>query len=436
MPRIALHTLGCKLNFAETSSIGGQFIDRGYDVVPIGDAADVVLINTCSVTERADRECRQIIRRALRRSPGAVVVVTGCYAQLAPEQVASIDGVDFVLGTQEKFSPFDYLGRVQKQRTPQLFVSAIGDDTAFGAAMSGPATDRTRGFLKIQDGCDYHCTFCTIPRARGASRSQAINECLDQAEVLVRQGYKEIVLTGVNVGDYGRKTGGSLVELLQRLVDIKELARLRISSIEPNLLTPELLAFVAGHAVLCKHFHIPMQSGSDAVLHRMRRRYTAEMYAGLIHRVRNLLPDAGIGVDVITGFPGESDREFDETMCLLADLPVSYLHVFTYSERPNTPAASAGMPVAPAVRALRSEQLRALGQRKRRAFITSMVGRTVRVLGESTVEGDLRFGFTDTFVRVGFPAAAAGENTLVDVRLTGTADDHCIGAIQPQTEMT
>ncbi len=297
MARVALHTLGCKLNFAETSTLGGQFLDRGYDVVPFSEAADVYVLNTCSVTERADRECRQLIRRALRRSPDAVVVVTGCYAQLAPEEIASIDGVDYVLGTREKSAIFTHVRDMAKQSAPLVHVSDVHDADDFGVAMSGPAADRTRAFLKVQDGCDYTCSYCTIPLARGASRSQDRAACVAQARTLVEQGYKEIVLTGVNVGDYGRKIGTDLLALLQDLVAVHGLQRIRISSIEPNLLTEDILSFVGDHEQLCRHFHIPLQSGSDSVLRRMRRRYTAGAYAALVHRVRDRFPDAGIGVD-------------------------------------------------------------------------------------------------------------------------------------------
>ncbi len=429
MARVALHTLGCKLNFAETSTLGGQFLDRGYDVVPFSEAADVYVLNTCSVTERADRECRQLIRRALRRSPGAVVVVTGCYAQLAPEEIASIDGVDFVLGTREKSSIFAHVPVLEKQAAPQLHVSDVKDADDFGVAMSGPAADRTRAFLKVQDGCDYTCSYCTIPLARGGSRSQDVEACVAQARTLVGQGYKEIVLTGVNVGDYGRKIGSSLLTLLQDLVTVQGLHRIRISSIEPNLLTDEILAFAAGHAQVCRHFHIPLQSGSDSVLRRMRRRYSAGMYADRVHRVRERFPDAGIGVDVITGFPGETDAEFDETHRLLADLPVSYLHVFTYSERPNTPAAEIADRVPPAVRAQRNEQLRILGDRKRTVFAEQHRGQTLEVLAESTVHEGMRSGFTGSFLRIGFPADAAQENELVRIRVTDIAGDQCTGDV-------
>jgi threonylcarbamoyladenosine tRNA methylthiotransferase MtaB len=430
MSRVALHTLGCKLNFAETSSLGGQFIERGYELVEFGEPADVVLLNTCSVTERADRECRQLIRRALRKSPEAFVVVTGCYAQLAPEQVASIDGVDLVLGTKEKFSVLEFAGEFTKGVVPRVCVSEVGTADTFGPAMSSPAGDRTRGYLKVQDGCDYHCTFCTIPLARGESRSQSVAESVGQAEQLVRQGFKEIVLTGVNVGDYGRKQDEDLLSLLRPLVEINGLRRIRISSIEPNLLTLDLLNFVAEHDVMCRHFHIPLQSGSDAVLRRMRRRYTTAHYADLISRVRDRFPDGGIGADVIVGFPGETDDEFQESYRLLTDLPISYLHVFTYSERPHTPAAAMPSQVVPQKRSDRNTMLRMLSERKRMAWCRSMVGKTVTVLTETTVEDGHRYGFTDAFLRVGVQAEHVPENALVHVRLTEAKEERCIGVVE------
>lgn len=408
---------------------------RGFDVVEFGDPADVVVINTCSVTERADRECRQLIRRALRRDPGAVVVVTGCYAQLAPEKVASMEGVDVVLGSQEKFSVFDTVGRLEKKRTPQVYVRDIAGTPDFGPAMSGHVVDRTRAFLKVQDGCDYSCSYCTIPLARGASRNQSIGTTVAHAQSLVRSGFKEIVLTGVNVGDYGRREGSSLLELLRALAPIPGLFRLRLSSIEPNLLTPELLDFVAGSPSICKHFHIPLQSGTDSVLRRMRRRYTTGEYAGVIRRVRDLLPACGIGVDVIAGFPGETDGEFLSTYRFLNELPVSYFHVFTYSERPNTQAAESGIPVEPRIRQKRSETLRVLGQKKRTAFLQSLVGTTAVILTEGTVEDGFRCGFTDSFARVAVPAAGVLENELLRVSLAGVRDDRLEGCpVVPQEE--
>lgn len=434
MPTVALTTLGCKLNFAETSSLGKQFLDRGYTLVEFGRRADVAVINTCSVTQRADRECRQLIRRARRGSPDAAVIVTGCYAQLDPEAVASIDGVDFVLGAKEKFSLFRHAGSPVKQPAPRIFVSEIDKVDDFGPAFSTDAGDRTRAFLKIQDGCDFSCSFCTIPLARGVSRSQAVGECVAQARALTAAGYREIVLTGVNVGDYGRKHGADLLALLRGLAEIEGLDRLRISSIEPNLLTGEIIDFVAAHDVMCKHFHIPLQSGSDDILRAMRRRYTAAQYAGRVRAVLERIPDCGIGADVITGFPGETDLHFEETRRFLADLPVSYLHVFTYSERPNTPAAGSARHVEPKVRSRRSAILRELGGRKKRAFHERMIGRTLPILVESEEGEGCRCGYTDNYVRVAVPADTAPANTIVPVVIVGVADGCCTGVVRDGRE--
>jgi threonylcarbamoyladenosine tRNA methylthiotransferase MtaB len=432
MPTIALTTLGCKLNFAETSAIGNQFAGRGYTPVEFGLPADVTVINTCSVTSRADRECRQLIRRTLRASPASVVVVTGCYAQLKPEEVASIEGVDFVLGTREKASIASLLGTVRKQSSPQVRVSDIGSGDEFGPAWSSEAGGRTRAFLKVQDGCDYSCSFCTIPLARGPSRSQAIGETVRQAESLVAGGYREIVLTGVNVGDYGRKSGTDLLALLGALVLVGGLERIRISSIEPNLLTDEIVAFVASHPSMCRHFHVPLQSGSDRILRLMQRRYTAARYAARISAVREMIPDCGIGVDVIVGFPGETGAEFRATCDFIAGLPVSYLHVFTYSEREDTPAARAPCPVDPGVRAERSRILRGIGLAKKQEFYGRMVGQTVPVLLEEDNEDGCRCGFTGNYVRVTVPEREAPGNSLVDVSITGLLGDRCTGRVRTE----
>jgi threonylcarbamoyladenosine tRNA methylthiotransferase MtaB len=415
MPTVALTTLGCKLNSAETSSLGKQFLDRGYALVEFGTSADVAVINTCSVTARADRECRQLIRRARRASPEGVVVVTGCYAQLEPAEVAAIKGVDFVLGTKEKPLLFDFVGEMEKQLYPQVFVSPIASVDNFGPAFSTDAGGRTRAFLKIQDGCDFNCSFCTIPLARGTSRSQSPAECAAQARHLVEEGYREIVLTGVNVGDYGKKTGGSLLELLRTLARVEGLERIRISSIEPNLLTDEIIDFVASTPVMCKHFHVPLQSGSDDILRAMRRRYTTAQYAGRIEAIRRRIPECGIGVDVITGFPGETEARFEETLGLLTCLPVSYLHVFTYSERERTPAAASTGRVEPRIRFRRTEDLRLLGAKKKEAFHRSLIGTTVRVLVESESSAGLREGLTDAYARVAFGGGSPAQNSFVDV---------------------
>ncbi len=429
MPTVSLHTLGCKLNQAETEGIGRQFLERGFALAESGASADVWVINTCSVTARADRECRQLIRRALRSAGNPFVIVTGCYAQLQPEAIASIRGVDLVLGAREKFRVFDYLGSLEKYPCPGVFVSAIDTVDNFGPGFSTEAGNRTRAYLKVQDGCDYTCSFCTIPLARGSSRSQAIDACVGQARELVNRGYKEIVLTGVNVGDYGRKTGTSLIELLRALLDIDGIERLRVSSIEPNLLSDEIIDLAASSETLCKHFHIPLQSGDDAVLRRMRRRYTTGDYARLVDRILRRIPDCGIGVDVIVGFPGESEESFLTTYRFLNELPVSYLHVFTYSERTNTPASHFPDTVEPKIRFRRSDMLRILSQKKRRAYYGSAIGKTVVVLTEGEADEGLRYGLTNNYIRVSVPAERTSENNLVSVRVTGIVDDVCVGEV-------
>jgi threonylcarbamoyladenosine tRNA methylthiotransferase MtaB len=427
VPTVALTTLGCKLNAAETLTIGKQFIDRGYRVVEFGEQADVCVINTCSVTGRADRECRQLIRRARRSAPGGVVVVTGCYVQLNPEQVASMGEVDYLLGTREKFSLFAHVESLERRAVPLVAVGDISDADDFGPAFSTEAGSRTRAFLKVQDGCDYTCSFCTIPMARGASRSQGVEASVEQARRLVESGYREIVLTGVNVGDYGRKTGSSLARLLRELGRVDGLDRIRISSIEPNLLTDEIIDTIGSEAKLCHHVHVPLQSGSDPILAAMRRRYTAAFYRRRIESAREALPDCGIGVDVIVGFPGETDELFAETKRFLADLPVTYLHVFTYSERPKTPAATRDHQVHHALRQQRNTALRMLSERKRREFHASLVGRVMPVLLESADERGIRRGWTGNYAAVAVNAGGTLPNAILPVKITAVGDEECIG---------
>ncbi len=429
MLKVSFHTLGCKVNFAETSTIGRQFLDRGFEVVGSGEPCDVVVLNTCSVTERADRECRQIIRRVLRHSPHAYVIASGCYAQLRPDEIASIEGVDLLLGAKEKFRVFDFEQNFTKRALPQMFVSCIDETLEFEAACSGENDGRTRAFLKIQDGCDYGCAFCTIPLARGGSRSQSSSAVLEQARALADRGYKEIVLTGVNVGDFGRMLSTSLLKLLEALDAVDGIERIRISSIEPNLLTVEMVDFIMQSNKICHHFHIPLQSGSDTMLKRMRRRYLTPEYKEIVEYVKRRDPDAGIGVDVIVGFPGETDDLFDETHLMLADLPVSYLHVFTYSERPNTPAAGFPGKVEPKVRAERSEMLRILSQKKRHAFSSSFVGRELEVLFETVSANGRLSGFSENYIRVEAEAEKPISNEIRNVKIIGLADDHCRGEI-------
>jgi threonylcarbamoyladenosine tRNA methylthiotransferase MtaB len=434
MQKVAFHTLGCKLNYAETSALGQQFADRGFNIVELGKDAnavpDVFVLNTCTVTENADREARQIVRRALRAAPDAVIVVTGCYAQLQPEEIASIEGVDLVLGAAEKLRIFDFLSLpLKKNDCPKIACAPIEEVEAFGPAYSAESDSRTRAFLKVQDGCDFNCSFCTIPLARGVSRSQSIAATVEQANMLAIRGYKEIILTGVNVGDYGKKDGTDLLALLQALESMEGIERIRISSIEPNLFTHELLDRVAQSKVVCPHFHIPLQSGSDEILHAMRRRYDTTLYRELITRIIEKIPDAGIGVDVIVGFPGETEEHFLQTYSFLRDLPVSYLHVFTYSERDNTPAISMAKPVLPAERKRRNEMLRILSEKKRRAFSERFIGFEREALFEHEPKNGLAEGYTDNYVRVAVPFEPRLKNAIVSVRLCSVTEDGCTGEV-------
>ncbi len=429
--KATFHTLGCKLNYAETSAFMNQFRKLGFEVSDdIRQPAKVCVINTCSVTGKADSECRQIVRRALRHAPDAYIIVVGCYAQLAPEEIASIDGVDLVLGSSEKFSILEYADReFRKSGTPAVRVAAIDEASGFGPAYSFDGDRRTRSFLKIQDGCDYHCTFCTIPLARGMSRSQSVDNTIAQARSLVDEGFREIVLTGVNVGDYGKKTESSLIDLVKELEKIDGLRRVRISSIEPNLLNDELLEFWSSSKVLVPHFHIPLQSGDDSVLKLMRRRYTTGYYAGLIEKIMKLIPDAGIGADVIAGFPGETDAGFENTYRFLVQLPVSYLHVFTYSERENTPAAKLPGRIPVEERTRRTRMLRILSRKKHRAYMERFIGRRVDVLFEESFRNGYITGLTKEYVRVAVSSQASLLNTMADVRIDRVDEELAFGSI-------
>ncbi|MEK7262976.1 MAG: tRNA (N(6)-L-threonylcarbamoyladenosine(37)-C(2))-methylthiotransferase MtaB [Bacteroidota bacterium] len=432
-PKVAFHTLGCKLNFTETSSLGKQFLERGYEVTDFDSPSDVIILNTCSVTERADREARQWIRRALRKSPNAFVAVIGCYAQLEPEEIASIEGVDVVLGASEKFRLFDIVPQFEKYAHPKIFVSDISDATDFGPAFSSEVGNRTRAFLKVQDGCDFNCSFCTIPLARGDSRSQSIAATVLQAQYLVENGYKEIVLTGVNVGDYGKRDGSSFFALLQALENVNGIARFRISSIEPNLLTQEIIDFILSSEKFCNHFHIPLQSGSDTILRKMRRRYTANEYRNLLEYIKTKDENAGIGVDVIVGFPGETDELFTETYKFLTELPCSYLHVFTYSERPNTPANEFSEIIEPRIRFKRNEMLRNVSFKKRTAFYSRFAGSVMNVLIEhNPAEGGFS-GLTTNYIRVNVNANESQINTIQPVLIEEMDAEHCNGVILAET---
>lgn len=395
---VAYYTLGCKLNFSETSTIARQLADAGFEKVAFEDGADIYVINTCSVTESANKKCKKIVNEALRHNANAFVAVIGCYAQLKPKEIAKILGVDLVLGAAEKFNLTEYLGNTQKRAAAEIKDGKIKDVYAYHGSYS--LGDRTRTFLKIQDGCDYFCTYCTIPLARGISRSDTIANVVKQAQEIVNKGIKEIVLTGVNTGEFGIKNGETFYDLLKELEQVEGLKRLRISSIEPNLLTNEIIELVAASHVIVPHFHIPLQSGSDEILTAMRRKYLTELYTSRIQKIKSLIPHCCIGVDVIVGFPGETDEHFIETYNYLNQLDISYLHVFTYSERPNTTAIKLPGKVEQHTRADRSKMLHILSDKKRRYFYEKNIGKTYTVLWEADNSGNTMYGFTENYIKV------------------------------------
>ena len=402
---VAFHTLGCKLNFAETSTIAKDFDAAGFITVPYTEKADVYVINTCSVTENADRECRNIVGRALKANPDGFVVVVGCYAQLKPEQIMEMPGVDLVLGATEKFNVTQFLGALEKQQGPaEIHSCEISEANSFVSSYS--AGERTRAFLKVQDGCDYKCTYCTIPLARGISRSDTLENVVKNAQEIAAKGIPEIVLTGVNVGDYGKGEFGNkrhehtFLELVTALDEQVPVARMRISSIEPNLLRDEIIAFTGASKKFVPHFHIPLQSGSDEILKKMKRRYMTALYNQRVAAIRKFHPDAGIGVDVIVGFPGETEAHFLETYNFINSLGISYLHVFTYSERSNTAAAEMDGVVPIPERKRRNKMLRILSEKKTRLFYESQLGTSRPILFEGENRGGYMFGYTDNYVRV------------------------------------
>lgn len=413
--KAAFHTLGCKLNFSETSTLARQLGEAGYARVHLDDAPDVVVINTCSVTDHADAKCRNAVRRAMQSNPEAFVVVVGCYAQLKPEEIAQIEGVDLVLGAGEKFNLVAHLEGASKGEEARALAGEIKEVRDFVPGFS--SGDRTRTFLKVQDGCNYFCAFCTIPLARGRSRSASVAETVREAQKAVEAGAKEIVLTGVNIGDFGTAHGETLLDLIQALDALDGVERYRISSIEPNLLTDEIIEFVSQSRRFQPHFHIPLQSGSDNILSAMRRRYRTELYRNRIARIRELMPEASIGVDVIVGFPGETNEEFLTTVDFIKSLEISYLHVFTYSERPNTTALRIDEVVPVPVRKERNKTLRNLSLKAQRAQYEANLGTTADVLFEDAEEGGLRMGYTSNYVRVAVPSSEVKGNTLRAVTL-------------------
>lgn len=402
--KVAYYTQGCKLNFSETSAISRQVSKDGYLKVDFEDIADIYVINTCSVTENADRECKRIVRNALKRSPEAFIVIIGCYAQLKPEEIAQINGVDLVLGATEKFKLNTYLNDLSKKENTQIHSCEIDDANFFSDAYS--FGDRTRAFLKVQDGCDYKCTYCTIPLARGISRSDKLDNVLKNAKEISEKGIKEIVLTGVNIGDYGKGEEGNknhehtFLELVQQLDKVKNISRIRISSIEPNLLKDETIKFVSQSESFVPHFHIPLQSGCDAILKKMKRRYLSDLYINRVNSIKESMPHCCIGADVIVGFPGETDEKFLETYHFLNELDVSYLHVFSYSERDNTEAVEMDNVVDKATRSKRSKMLRVLSAKKKRLFYENQIGTIRNVLFEHENKDGYMYGFTENYLRV------------------------------------
>lgn len=422
--KVAFYTLGCKLNFSETSAIGRQFSDAGFEPVAFTEQADVYLINTCSVTDHADKKCRKVVKEALKYSPNAFIAIVGCYAQLKPKEISEIPGVDVVLGAAEKFRITEYISDLTKKKETQVFNQDISEAKDFISSYS--FGERTRTFLKVQDGCDYTCSFCTIPLARGASRSDTIDHVITQAKEIADSGVKEIVLTGVNLGDFGIRNGqreDKFFDLVRELDNIEGIDRIRISSIEPNLLTDEIIQFVAGSKIFVPHFHIPLQSGCNKILGLMRRRYKRELYADRISEIKRLMPDCCIGVDVIVGFPGESDEDFLTTYNFLNELDVSYLHVFTYSERENTPAAEMKGKVPGAIRAERSKMLHILSEKKRRAFYATQVGRSAEILFEGDHKNGFMHGFTRNYVKVKTAYDPLLINEIRNVNLENIAAD-------------
>jgi threonylcarbamoyladenosine tRNA methylthiotransferase MtaB len=425
--KVAFYTLGCKLNFSETSTIARNFVSEGFQRVEFEQEADVYVINTCSVTDNADKRFKSIVKNALKKNEDAYLIAVGCYAQLKPEELAAVDGVDLVLGATEKFNVTSYINDLTKNDVGEVHSCEISDaDFYVGSYSIG---DRTRAFLKVQDGCDYKCTYCTIPLARGISRSDTLENVLTNAKEISERGIKEIVLTGVNIGDYGKGEFGNkkhehtFLELVKELDKVDGIHRLRISSIEPNLLKDETIEFVSKSNTFVPHFHIPLQSGSDELLNKMKRRYLTKTYTNRVTRIKEVMPNACIGVDVIVGFPGETDELFLETYNYLNEMDISYLHVFTYSERPNTEAVEMDGVIPKKVRAKRSKMLRGLSAKKRRSFYESQLGNTLTVLFENENKEGYINGFTENYVKVKTPWDPELVNTLHEVTLTNIDED-------------
>ena len=413
---VSFHTLGCKLNFAETSTIGRLFDDAGYTRVDFGQSADVVVINSCTVTGQADKKSRQAISKAIKTSPDAIVVVIGCFAELKTAETVDIKGVDLILGNKDKF---DIIERINRLRGIVAETSSCSCDAYRQFFASYSLFDRTRSFLKVQDGCDYHCAYCTIPKARGQSRNAFVAEIVKQAEMIAKQGIAEIVLTGVNIGDFGKTTGETFLQLLCELNKINSIERIRIGSIEPDLISDEMVEFIAGSQKIAPHFHTPLQSGSNKILGLMARRYRRELFAEKVQNIHNLIPRAAIGADVIVGFPGETDADFEETRIFIENINLAYLHVFTYSERPGTKSVVLPDKVKPVDAERRSKILLDLSKKKRTQFEQQNVGKCLPVIFEQKTKGSMMTGFTDNYIKVEMPWNATIIGKSVQIKLTG-----------------
>ena len=429
----SFYTLGCKLNFSETSTISRDLEEEGYAKIDFELGADIYVINTCSVTDQADKKCRNIVRKALKYNPNAFIVVIGCYAQLKPEEISRIEGVDLVLGAQEKFNISNYLKDTVKKKKPVLLNQPIKNVKTFYPGYS--AGDRTRSFFKVQDGCNYFCSFCTIPLARGKSRSGTISQTIDKAKEIGNSEVKEVVLTGINIGDFGHGTKENFYQLINKLEELNNISRFRISSIEPDLLSEEIIEFVNSSEKFVPHFHIPLQSGSNFLLKKMRRKYNTDLYSSRIKLIKKLMPHACIGVDVIVGFPGETEEEFNKTIDYIKSLPVSYLHVFTYSERANTNAPKMNEIVPMEIRRKRSKQLRILSLKLKLQFYNENIGYMGKVLFESK-EDNFLIGFTENYLKVKIPFKPKMINTIQEVRIEKISSDiEAYGSIVKELEL-
>ena len=427
--KVSFHTLGCKLNFSETSTIARKFSEKGFQRVNFGEDAEVVVINTCTVTGTADKKCRQAIKKAKKISPNAFIAVTGCYAQAEADKIAEIPGVDVVLGMNEKFNLFQHIDNFTKKEHAVVYSCETSDIENFDAAYS--SGDRTRSFLKIQDGCDYLCTYCTIPSVRGKSRSDTVAKTTEQAKKIAKKGFKEIILTGVNIGDFGKGTDETFFDLVKALDKVKGIERYRISSIEPNLITDEIIEFTVKSNKFLPHFHIPLQSGSDKILKLMKRRYNTELFRSKIERINELISDIFLGIDVIVGFPGETDEDFKDTYNFLNRLNISFLHVFSYSVRPGTPAEMMSGKVSAKEIKRRSNLLHQLSDRKHKAFYKRFIGTEHKVLFEGAKHQNSMFGFTENYIKVEFPYNENLVNKIVDFQITGINEKgHAEGLIK------